>query len=519
MQKLPVGIQDFAEMRTKDYIYVDKTAYLLQLIATGKYLFFARPRRFGKSLLCSTLHYLFEGRKELFEGLYIYDKIDWEDIKHPVIYIDFSETVFNTVSLQEALQIQLDSIANNLQISLPHKSPELNFQYLIQKLAREVGKVVILIDEYDKALTDFLDNPEKFKEHRDFLRGFYGILKPSDKYIEMVFMTGVSKYGKLSVFSALNNIADISLDEEFVCMCGYTPEELEDNFQVYIDLLAKKFNRPKADLLAEMQLRYNGYSFDGEHSVYNPYAILRFFQSKEFKNFWFETGSPYFLIELLRKEKVKIEILENIKSNAAMLSIAEVDNQSIISLLFQTGYLTIKEGIRHYFDLIFVLDFPNIEVKQAFAQYVLSDYFHHGQDLIHIEIAEPIRKAFYERNMDKLIDVMQNQVYAQVPYQLYENKEAYYHTIFHVALNTAGFRTQSEVQSNIGRMDMVVETYDTVFIFEFKLDESAEIAIAQIQAKQYYQKYLLLNYPIYVIGVNFSSEKRNIVAYQIIQVM
>jgi len=488
------------------------------LMEESKYLFFSRPRRFGKSLICSTLRYLYEGRQDLFEGLYIHDKVNWETIKHPVVHIDFSNMNLKEMSLLENLQTQMAFICQELGIESTKQGGGADFQHILQHFGVRGQKVVVIVDEYDKALNDYLDNQAVFEEHRDVLRGFFGLIKPNDKYLEKVFFTGVSKYGKTSVFSTLNNLSDISLNDAYVNMCGYTPEELTHYFVEHLASTAKRFNKSVPELLNEMRLRYNGYSFDGVHTLYNPYAVLCFFQAQKFKNFWFDTGTPYMLLELLRKDKVTFEMLENINSEISLLGAADITHQSPIALLFQTGYLTIKKEITEDFDTYYELGFPNVEVKQAFSQYVLVEYFNRGLDLISIGIAEPIRSAMRRRNIDKVMDVMTNQVYANIPYQLYESKEAYYHTVFHVTMNTAGFRTQSEVQTNIGRMDMIVETYDTIFIFEFKLDESAAVAIDQIHKKSYYQKYLAYGYPIFAIGVNFSSEKRNIVEYKIVQV-
>ncbi|MDX2306445.1 MAG: AAA family ATPase [Microscillaceae bacterium] len=509
MKKLSTGVQDFEKIRKNNMIYVDKTRQILDLIRDGLYIFFARPRRFGKSLLCSTLSYLYQGRKDLFEGLYIYDQIDWEDIVHPVIYIDFSQIAFQEVNIQEAVMACMKKIAEDAGIELYPGSPSLTLQNCLNYFAAQGKRTVIIIDEYDKALTDVLGNEQKFNEHRDFLRGFYGMLKPNDKNIHQVFITGVSKYGKLSVFSQLNNITDYSMHENYTTICGYTPEELEFYFEDYLEETAKKFERSKTELLDRLKFRYNGYSFDGIYQVYNPYSMLNFFTLKEFKNYWFDTGTPYFLLNMLKEQNIKIHQLENTISNPSILDIADIEHQSAISLLFQTGYLTIKETIRKGFNTRYRLDFPNTEVKQAFAQYLLITYTNMGLDRVYTNISYALADALERLDFDKFCEVLQG-VYAQIPYQIYIQQEAYYHTIFHVVMNSLGFKTQSEVQTNIGRIDSVIETDENVFIFEFKLDEAQERALEQIESNKYFQIYQNQELPIYAVGINFSSEQKNV---------
>ncbi len=521
MQPLPAGIQEFSIIREENHLYVDKTGYMLSIIRGSKYVFFSRPRRFGKSLLCSTLRCFYEGRQALFEGLYIYDKVDWVAIQRPVIHLDMNGVTIVEGDFGHNLDTYMDSLLalHGVTLSPDIKGSRGKLTELIHTLAQRAGKrVAVIVDEYDKPLTEVLGNEEKFNYHRDILRDFYSVFKSLDISLEKVFVTGVSKYGKTSIFSTLNNLTDISLNEEYATMCGYTPEELEGYFGDYLAKTALKFQKTIPELLAEMRLRYNGYSFDGTTTVYNPYAVLCFFLAQKFKNFWFDTGTPYFLLKLLRQYKINYDTLEHIKAEITILDMADAVHQSVIALLFQTGYLTIHEEITEDFDTYYKLGFPNIEVKQAFSQYVLAEYFVQGTDFVLLDIATPIRTAFRQHDIASVINIMQNRVYPHVPYQLYDTKEAYYHTIFHVTMNTIGFRTTSEVMTNIGRIDMIIETYDTIFIFEFKLDESADVAIEQIKQKKYYQKYLAYGYPIWAIGINFSTEKRNIVDYKMVEI-
>jgi hypothetical protein len=510
LQKLPLGIQDFEKIRKENYLYIDKTQSILDFIHEGSYIFFARPRRFGKSLLCSTLRCVYQGKKELFEGLYIYDKIDWEAIQRPVIHVDLSKVAFQDISLSEGLDNHLDELGAEQNFTFKTQGAQSKLNEMIAGLARQSGKnVVVLIDEYDKALTDVLGDDAKFEEHRDILRGFYGIFKPNDKYLHQVMLTGVSKYGKLSVFSQLNNVTDYSLFKKYSTLCGYTPEELEFYFQDYLAATALELEVSEAELLKIIRYKYNGYSFDGETRLYTPFSILSFFTLREFRNFWYDTGTPSYLLKQLQKQQIKIHQLEGFKSNITMLNVADIEYQSPTSLLFQTGYLTIRAITGKKINPKYILDFPNAEVKQAFSQYLLMTYTNRGADLVSSYISMPLQDALEEVDLDEFCRILKG-VYADIPYQIFEKTEAYYHTIFHVTLNSIGLKTQSEVQSNLGRIDSVVETDENIFIFEFKLDEDQAEALAQIENNQYYQKYQNQPLPIYAIGISFSSQDKNI---------
>ncbi len=534
MQPLPLGSQDFEDLRFRNSLYVDKTKYVLDIIKQPKYMFFSRPRRMGKSLLCSTIRAVYEGKKHLFEGLYIHDKIDWENIVCPVIHVDFS--LVNTKYLEEGLKLHMESLAKQFQITLEkdYKCDGI-FQILLQKLSENGKKVVVIIDEYDKALNDYLDNPEKFEAHREVLRSFYGILKPYDSKLEKVFLTGVSKFGKVSVFSQLNNITDYSTYLPYATMCGYTQTELEHYFADYIADTTQKLEVSKNALLQEMKRYYNGYSFDGVTTVYNPYSVLNFFKLQKFRNYWYDTGTPTFLIKALREQKIKSFELEKIQADPVVLDMTSIEITNVIALLFQTGYLTIKQIIRKKMTEAYRLGFPNTEVKQAFSQYILSDYMQDALDLNKIKYSSPMRDALENKDFPAIQQIAQA-VYASIVYQLHERKskdstqtkgeiekaidaeselmrkEMFYHALFHVLMNATGFRTESEILTNLGRIDMAVETDETLYLFEFKVNESAEIAFDQIMNKGYAEKYQTTDYEIFAVGINFSTEIRNIEA-------
>lgn len=542
MQKLPVGSQDFETLRLRDALYVDKTESILDIVTKPTYMFFSRPRRMGKSLLCSTLKCVYQGKKHLFEGLYIHDKIDWDTIQHPVIHIDFSLVDTVTATLERGLWWHLKNLAEQHQVPVePNYTAHDIFDRLLHTLSADGKKVVVIVDEYDKALNDYLDDKEKFEHHRAILRAFYGILKPHDNKLEKVFLTGVSKFGKVSIFSQLNNITDYSPYEKYTTICGYTQTELEHYFVEHIQYTAQKLAVSTEALLKEIKRFYNGYSFDGVNTVYNPYSVLNFFTIQEFRNYWYDTGTPTFLIKALREQKIQAFELEKLQTEPAILDITNIETTNAIALLFQTGYLTVKQCIRKKFRITYILGFPNKEVKQAFSQYILTDYLNTAIDKTSIKYASPMRDALEKRDFEAIEQIAQA-MYASVVYELHEKKskdttipknelenaieaesellrkEMFYHSLFHVLMNATGFRTESEVLTNLGRIDMAVETDETLYVFEFKVNASAEIALDQIMNNQYIQRYQTPEYAdfaIFAVGVNFDTKQRNMEAIKV----
>jgi hypothetical protein len=372
MKNLPIGIQSFEDLRSNNYLYVDKTEVIHRIISTGKVYFLSRPRRFGKSLLISTIDALFRGQKELFEGLYIYDKWDWAQ-QNPVIRLDFSGR--NTANIASSLNSFVNEMAEDYSVNL--NSPDLpdRFSELIKKLHKSTGQqVVVLVDEYDKPITDYLSEPDMMKSNQRILHDFYQVLKGADEHLRFVFMTGISKFSGLSIFSALNSLNDITLNNKYASICGYTQEELECNFTEYLDDVAQYFSMSRKELLDAIRTRYNGYSWDGETSVYNPFSTLLFFDNREFDNYWFRTGTPTFLINLLKNRNQIKPVLSPVISDAITFNTYDPLNIAEIPLLFQTGYLTIKQKILVNNEPQYTLDLPNWEVRYAFMNYLLSAY-------------------------------------------------------------------------------------------------------------------------------------------------
>ena len=515
MKKLPIGIQDFENLRTGDYLYVDKTEGYFNVFNNGVFFFLSRPRRFGKSLMLSTLKYLYQGKKELFKGLWIEDKWDW-DKTYPVIYIDINDAVTKGgADLATSLMHIVSRQAETNSISLEAKDPGNAFRELIEKLgSRE--KVVILVDEYDKPITDYIEFPKISEEHVSILKSFYGALKSKDHFIHKAIISGVSKYGKVSIFSELNNLADLTLSTDSNTICGYTQADLEHYFTEYFPGLMKEYQLSEKELLSWIKNWYNGYSWNGkaEETLYNPFSILKLFYYRRFANYWFETGTPSFLTHLLARDKIRPEQLEQLTTQETIFFSSDLYNLDVISLLVQTGYLTIKKVILHPSQTRFILAYPNTEVRLSFTNYILAEYMHVSATSIGTDIVINLQNALWEKNWTLFFEKI-NQVFAAVPYKLFNNNEAYYHSLVHVMLTLTGHLVLSELMSNKGRIDTVLETDDFIVIFEFKMDSSAEAALNQIHEKNYAERYKLNNKEILLAGVNFDSGKRSVVDWKI----
>jgi len=394
MKKLPIGIQDLGEIRNGGYLYVDKTGYVHRLMETGKYLFFSRPRRFGKSLTVSTLNEIFTGNKALFQGLWIEDKIDWQP--RPVIRLDMNNLPYKERPLGEVLAEKTDFIGESYGISLAHRPTSKDkFGFLLEALSAQGRKAAILIDEYDKPITDYLEDQERLKEIVPVLEQFYGVPKSLDAHIHFAFITGVSKFGKVSIFSDLNNLNDMTMDRHVMALCGYTQAELEGRFGEYIDAAAKRMGISRERVLAGIKHWYNGYAWDGnaENSVYNPFSLLNFFAKPFFKGYWFETGTPTFLTKLISTKKISAYDLEKIHSGEVGIEASDVSNIGAISVLFQTGYLTVHGIEADEYGVQYTLGYPNEEVRQAFNKYLLGDYLNEPPNDVDSSISPAMRNA------------------------------------------------------------------------------------------------------------------------------
>ena len=525
-RKLPIGVQSFKVLRNDRYLYVDKTKYITQLVTSSRVYFLSRPRRFGKSLFLSTLAAYFLGQKELFKGLYIEQaeeeqavlesRTAWQE--YPVFYLDFNTGNYNCMkALQENLNIFLSRLEDIYGKEAIEETPPKRFEGLLKRAYEKTGKqVVILVDEYDKPLLQTMGVNEALNEqYRNELKAFYSVLKTCDEYIRFAFLTGVTKFSKISIFSDLNNLKDISLHESYAGICGITQKELEDNFEPEIQALAERQELDYPQAIAALKRWYDGYLFHpaGE-GMYNPFSLLNAFDYKEIKSFWFSTGTPTFLVNFLKEAHYFIPALDgNVELDEAGLQTYRAVAQDALPILFQAGYLTIKEYIS---DLrLYRLGFPNDEVRYGFLENLLPAYSDvpFGQTGVWVgRFVQDIRKG----NVNGFMERMQSLI-AGVSYDNFSNKELKlreqnYQTAVYLIFKLMGQFVQTEVHCSMGRADCVVITIDTVYIFEFKLsgNGSAEDALEQIKENAYAAKYKTSGKKIVLIGTSFSEETRTI---------
>ncbi len=504
---LTASVYTFRDIINGNYLYVDKTNYIYDLVKTfkGQY-FLARPRRFGKSLTLSTLKSFFLGEKTLFKGLYINSKsIEWKE--HPIIHLSLNRMRAKTVDeLEENLCLTVDKIAKSYDKILETKRSYQKFEELIEQLS-ETDKVVILIDEYDKPLLDNVNNKKERVKIKDTLKDFYSIIKGNESLLRFVFITGVSKFSKVSIFSELNNLDDLTMKTSFGTALGFTQKEVENNYGYLIKKIAEKQNINYKKLLEKLRKNYNGYKFCEDCTpVYNPVSLTKFCMEEKIKHYWFETGTPTFLLELMKENNYDIRNLEELKLNAAAFSTYEIERLRVEPLLFQTGYLTIKDYNKE--DDQYILSYPNLEVKSAFLN-SLTDYYTPVRKELAPNYIIELKNAIRDNKIDMFIKSL-NVFFANIEYDLHIKNERYYQTIFYVVFKLIGLRISAEVKTNQGRADAVIQTDTHIYIFEFKLFDTAKNALKQIEDKKYYEKYLLDKKEIVLIGVGFDKEARNI---------
>ncbi|MDM8519163.1 ATP-binding protein [Anaerolineales bacterium HSG6] len=509
MKELPIGVYTFENLITGNMLYIDKTEYIYNLVkpAQGVY-FLSRPRRFGKSLLVSTLASLFAGRRDLFEGLWITEQTDYEFEPYAVLQFDFSKIKIKTAhQLEQYLREQVEQLAQEFGVTLNYSNYSSRFAELIEKIG-QTQKVVILIDEYDKPLLDNFDNPEQ-DEMKETMKGFYGVIKGSDAYLRFVLLTGVTKFARVSIFSDLNNLDDLTMDRAYAEMLGITQAELEDYFADRIDQLARVKQISRDTLLERIKIWYDGYRFTTKESyVYNPFSTLLLFKKQEFFPHWFVTGTPTFLIKLIQRGRISFhKLYEDVKVSERNFATYRLDKLKPLPLLLQTGYLTIKDVHGNDFNRRYSLNYPNFEVKHAFLFSVLDEFSNlevSGEGYLY-ELIDCLREGDLEGMFEYL-----NVFFATVPYDLHIKNEKYYQTIFYSVFQLIGLQIEAEVKTNKGRIDAVVETTDSIYIFEFKLFGTAEEALTQIKEKNYAQKYLKHGKQILLVGVEFDQQKKNI---------
>ena len=507
MKKLPIGIQTLSKIIEGGFVYVDKTEIAFKLIQQEGYYFLSRPRRFGKSLFLDTLKDIFEGRKELFRGLYIYDKWDWE-VKYPVLRISMGSGVIKTIEkLNKRLNRTLKDAEKSLGINCQSSDPGDCFNELIQAVSEKYNqKVVILIDEYDKPILDNITNDEVAREMRDAMKDFYGIIKDNDAYVRFAFITGVSKFSKMNLFSGLNNLNDITLDEKYATICGYTHNDLLTVFKEHL----------RGADMDKVKKWYNGYNYFGD-KVYNPFDILLFIDKGfEFSNYWWETGNPSFLVDMLKTRNYYIPELENFVASKEILNTFDIDNIELVALLWQTGYLTISGKTTAPFGVKYTLNVPNKEVQTSlnglFINYLTN------QVTEKLKFQDRLYNMLDKPDLDGFKDALFS-LFASIPYSNFTNSklpeyEGYYASVVYAYLASIGLDLTPEDITNLGRMDLSAKLEGKVFIFEFKLTEkNTGNALKQIKEKKYWEKYQNAE-NIYLIGIEFSREKRNIIGYE-----
>lgn len=489
------------------FLFIDKSqyAYYLAQNATGAW-FLSRPRRFGKSMFVSMLQEMFQGNQELFKGLWI-DSSDYNWKEHAVIRLDFNLYPSTTAEeLQANIKRYLAINAQRHGVTLQDGPHYAQFGDLILTLAAE-KPVVILIDEYDKPLIDNLQNLPEAKKILATLKGFYGVIKALDDHIRMSFITGISKFSKVGIFSDLNNLTDLTLHPVYATAFGFTEEEIRHYLANHINLFAEKEEMSSEEFIQKMRHWYNGFCFTRDKkNVYNPYSTMHLFFNQHFSNYWFESGSPSFLIKQIMSGNYPVEDLSKQSLNELALSTFEIDHLELMPLLVQTGYMTIKDYDAD--SQRYQLDYPNWEVKNAFMVHLLDAFTQVDKGLSEAHLWQMI-DALQSHDLDKFFDVLQI-LFANIDYDLHLNFEKYYQTIFYLIFQLMGLRIEAEAKTNIGRIDAVVELKERIYIFEFKLDKSAQDALDQIKTQNYYQKYQGSNKPITCVGANFSTQKRNL---------
>ena len=509
-RRLPIGIQTFRKIREENYYYVDKTAYIRRLLDGGTHYFLSRPRRFGKSLFLDTLKEVFEGNEPLFKGLYIHDYWDWS-IHYPVLRLSFGSGNFKEPGYVETnLMAQLDAVERRTGVASDYATGPERFAHLLEALHDQAGRpVAVLIDEYDKPILDALEVPDIACANRDFLLGLYAVIKDCDAYVRFTFITGVSKFSKVRLFSGLNNLTDITLDPRYSAICGYTDADLDTVFA------------PELPGLDRDQIRdwYNGYSWLGDEKSYNPFDILLLFDKRKFGAYWFETGTPTFLVETLYQRRVSSLALGEMEGSDELLSTFDVDHIATEALLFQTGYLTITDEEDFGGKVLYRLGYPNREVRQSLNESLLR---HLVRDSTR-QMANSVRLyRLLEANDFAGLETLFHAFFASIPYEWYTNNdiahyEGYYASVFYSYFAGLGLNIAVEDSSSHGRLDMAVLFNGNVYLFEFKVVEmaSAGAAMTQLKERRYADKYRALGQPIYLIAVEFSKDTRNLAAFEL----
>ena len=505
----PIGIQNFEKIRTDGYFYIDKTALIYQMVKTGSYYFLSRPRRFGKSLLISTLEAYFLGKKELFEGLAM-EKLEKDWITYPIFHMDLNTEKYDTrESLDSILNFTLEKWEQQYGTAPSETTFALRFRGLIERAYKQTGqRVVILIDEYDKPMLQAIGNEELQKEFRNTMKAFYSVLKTMDGCIQFAFLTGVTKFGKVSVFSDLNNLDDISMRNQYIDICGVSEKELHDDLEIELHELADIKGVSYHEICDKLREYYDGYHFTHNSiGIYNPFSLLNTFKYKEFGSYWFETVTPTYLVELLKKHHYDLRRMAHEETSISVLNSIDSASDNPIPVIYQSGYLTIK-GYDEEFG-IYSLGFPNREVEEGFIKFLLPFYANTNAVESEFEIQKFVREiriGDYDSFFRRL-----RSFFADTPYELIRDLELHYQNVLFIVFKLVGFYVKAEYHTSEGRIDLVLQTDKFVYVIEFKLDGTAEDALRQINEKHYALPFEAGgNRRLFKIGVNFNAKMRNI---------
>lgn len=509
VRKLPIGIQSFEDIRNQAFLYVDKTALIYKMASMGKPYFLSRPRRFGKSLLLSTFEAYFQGKKELFKGLAI-EQLETEWQEYPVLHLDLNARKYESAeALVSILNQHLEIWEQLYGDEKKDRRPEERFTYIITRAYEKTGRqVVVLVDEYDKPLLQVFGNKELQTEYLKTLKAFYGVLKSTDRYLRFVFLTGVTKFAHVSVFSDLNQLTDLSMLPQYATLCGITHEELASNFKPEIEAMEKQYSMSEEEVLEQLTKLYDGYHFsERSEGVFNPFSLLNTLNFSRFGSYWFQTGTPTFLVELLKQSEYDLRnLIDGVEMKESAFSEYRVDESNPIPLIYQSGYLTIKDYDDRFH--LYTLKFPNDEVKYGFLDFITPFYTSVGDEDNGFYIGKFVREL-ESGDVDAFLTRLRA-FFADFPYELNDKTERHYQVVFYLVFKLMGQFCDAEVKSARGRADAVVKTKDCIYVFEFKLNDTVESALKQINEKGYLIPYTADGRRLIKVGISFSAADRNI---------
>ena len=514
-RRYPIGVQTFEKIREGGFLYIDKTALVYDLVTSNTIYFLGRPRRFGKSLLVTTLEAYFSGRKELFRGLAM-ESLEKDWVEYPVLHFDFSGTkYFSTADLSEQLDIQLSRLEEKYGKGEGEVTPAGRFGGIIRRAYEKTGRqVVFLVDEYDAPLLDSNGNPELQEKLRNMLRSFYSVVKMNDAMLRFVFITGISKFSQMSIFSELNSLQNISMKDRFSAICGITDRELREQLGPDVEALAAKNGESYEEALEHLRRMYDGYHFSPEcEDIYNPFSLLNCLNDLDYNRYWFSSGTPTFLIELLRKCNYDIESLDGMEATAEQFDAPTESITNPVPVLYQSGYLTIK-GYNPKFR-VYTLAYPNEEVRIGFISSLLP-YYVNDIHLARNSFVRGVVTDLWNNDLDSCMRRI-TAFFASIPYDLENKTEKHYHTIFYILFSMIGDFVESEVRSAVGRADVVIKTPTHIYVFELKVDGSAEDALRQIDSKGYLVPYTADGRKLVKVGVNFDSATRTVSEWKAVE--